>query len=317
VLSRLPSSIWTTALARRGAPVNMPRPQRAAAIAAASQPSFRAELLSDNVAAVEAPEPSKRKAEADAAEPKPKKKKAAAEAKVKPEAVKSEQVAPRKASGKAKQAIAHHAAIDLTDEHVDDDGEVLLGHVISRCVGIQHYHGNGSRYNKEPLHLRRQPNNRYDPNAIAVHTVPGSGGRQVGHVEAKTGDVAAITRVADGIRGIKLVGQVESGAGQVYKFPLRVSFFGAASQRAEVRRLLGYQLTLHEPKPKGGKKGGKKAAASAEHRVHGSAAAGKSGGAAASSVAADDDDDDGLEVVGERTWAERDAELRKHAIVLD
>ena len=48
---------------------------------------------------------------------------------------------------------------------------------------MQYHRGNGQRYNKEPLHLRREPNNAYDRNAIAVHTVPGGpyGGAKVGH----------------------------------------------------------------------------------------------------------------------------------------
>ena len=37
--------------------------------------------------------------------------------------------------------------------------------------------------------------------------------------------------------------------------------------------------------------------------------------AAAAGRAGDDDDD--VQVTGTRTWAERDAELRKHAVVID
>ena len=54
--------------------------------------------------------------------------------------------------------------------------------------------GNGVRYNKEPLLLRRQPDNPYDRNAIGVFT---TAWRQVGHVVARTGDVAVLARVAD------------------------------------------------------------------------------------------------------------------------
>lgn len=255
--------------------------------------------------AVEAPAPTKRsKAEAYASKPASKKPKTE---KVKPEPAKAQQSSGSKAT----------AAVDLTAE--DEDREILLGHVVSRCVGIQHYHGNGMRYNKEPLHLRRQPNNRYDPNAIAVYTVPGAhagGGRQVGHVEAKSGDVAAITRVADGVCGIKLIGQVESGAGQVYKFPLRVSFFGRAADAIAVRQLLGYQLTLHAPKPRALKK-----ARSGAGAAKTSAAPPKSGGvvpaASTAGGAAVEDDEDAIEFTGERSWEERDKELRAHAIVLD
>ena len=165
---------------------------------------------------------------------------------------------------------------------------------------------------REPLHLRREPNNPYDRNAIAVHTVPGSagGGKRVGHVEAKTGDVAAITRVADGLR-VKLVGQVEKGASQVYKFPLRVSFFGAPSDRERIRQLLGYQLQLIEPKRAPGKQraGAKKSS--------GSAAGSSAGGVEGAAGRADEAGEDDVEVTGETSWEERDTELRKHAIELE
>jgi len=205
-------------------PMDSSRPKRAAAVAAASRPSFRVELSDfkhDEVAAAEL----KPKVE-------DKKRKAAAltDNEAKPQDVKSKPESKAKSKAKAKEAVV----VDLLAD--DEDEEVLLGHVISRCVGIQHYSNNGYRRNKEPLHLRREPTNRYDPNAIAVYTVPGGlgGGQKVGHVEAKTGDVAALTRVADGLRHIKLVGQVESGAGQMYKFPMRVSFFGARADREYV-----------------------------------------------------------------------------------
>ena len=59
------------------------------------------------------------------------------------------------------------------DSAAHAEGDVLLGHFVSRCVGIQHYRNNGVRYNKEPLHLRRDPNNPYDKNAISVRTLAG------------------------------------------------------------------------------------------------------------------------------------------------
>lgn len=201
--------------------------------------------------------------------------------------------------------------------------EVLLGHVITRCVGIQHYHGNGSRYNREPLQLKRQPNNRFDPKAIGVFTI---GGKQVGHVEAKTGDVAAITRVADVLK-LKMLGQVESGAGQVYKFPLRVSFLGTPADVPRVIAALGHQLTLIQPK-----RAAKSIAKGTKSQPTGVAA--KSAGAAAKAAAAEKaaidasfvdpsaqqaapGDDDEVEFAGERSWEDRNRELLKHAIVLE
>ena len=86
-----------------------------------------------------------------------------------------------------------------------DEGDVLLGHFISKCVGIQHYRGNGIRYNKEPLHLKRDPYNPYDRNAVAVRTA--MGGKQVGHMQRL--DALAVARVADdSSMRIRMVAQV-------------------------------------------------------------------------------------------------------------
>ena len=279
----------------------MPRPKREAAITAAQQPSFRAELLSDRVAPIaesvaEKSKKRKAKAEVEPLETKPK---------VGKPQKKPKRHGVKKATGESKAAPT---PIDL-----DDNDEVLLGHVISRCVGIQHYVGNGARYNKEPLHLRREPNNPYDRNAIAVYTIPGGrnpGGRKVGHVEAKTGDVAVIRKIVDNFR-VTLVGQVETGAHQVYKFPLRVSFFGLASDREKIRTQLGHQFVLHVPKSK---------KARSSRPVHKVSGAGPSDAAVAEpEVEADamSDTEGDVEVTGETSWAERDTELRKHAIELE
>ena len=56
-------------------------------------------------------------------------------------------------------------------------------------------------------------------------------------------DALAVARVADDkSMRIKLVAQVESGAGQTYKFPLRVSFFGPAGARAAVAAHLAHTV---------------------------------------------------------------------------
>ena len=95
---------------------------------------------------------------------------------------------------------------------------------------------NGVRYNKEPLQLRRDPNNPYDCNAVAVHTVAG---KMVGHMQRV--DALAVARVADDSRmRIRMVAQVETRAGQTYSFPLRVSFFGPSSVAGAVATHLAY-----------------------------------------------------------------------------
>ena len=186
-----------------------------------------------------------------------------------------------------------------------DDGaeeEVLIGHIISKCVGIQHYNPPGSRYNKEPFRLKRQPNNPYDANAVAVHHLKSD--KQVGHVQRI--DAIAIADVADDrSMQIKMVGQLESGAGQMYKFPLRISFFGQPDDKAKVASILGRNgINLVEPKKRKPKKkpAPKKSAKKSQ---------------AAAMEAVEEESDDEVECVGEKTWAERDAELRAQAVVLE
>ncbi len=234
---------------------------------------------------------------------------------------------------KAKKAASSKAAAAPAPAQADT-GEVLLGYFISKCVGIQHYHNNGARYNKEPLHLRRDPNNPYDKNAVSVRTIAG---KPVGHMQRV--DALAVARVADDkSMRIKMVAQVESGATQTYKFPLRVSFFGLATTRDKVAAHLAYTamsksmygrpemgggIVLLEPKRRGRGAGGGRGGRGRGGR--GQAAATSSGAAGASAplehevAAAPDDDDDGgeIEVMGEKSWHERDQELRKHAIELE
>jgi hypothetical protein len=208
------------------------------------------------------------------------------------------------------------------------DDDVLLGHFISKCVGIQHYRANGVRYNKEPLHLRRDPHNRYDANAVSVRTLAGD---QVGHMQRL--DALAVARVADdeGTR-IRMVAQVETRANQMYTFPMRVSFFGPAIAAGTVARHLAYQamsanhfgraamgggIRLIEPK-RG--RGGARSSSRGRGRGRARAAAAHSSGGAPlehEQPMAQDDDEEEVEFAGERSWEERDAELRKHAILLE
>ena len=62
-------------------------------------------------------------------------------------APKAKRAAPSKATGGGGGG-ARGAGVDSA---AHAEGDVLLGHFVSRCVGIQHYRNNGVRYNKEPL----------------------------------------------------------------------------------------------------------------------------------------------------------------------
>jgi len=226
---------------------------------------------------------------------------------------------PKKAKhGKSLAVVTTQSITGDTSNNV-----MLLGYFISKCVGIQHYGGSGTRYNKEPLHLRRDPNNPYDRNAIAVRTI---GGKQVGHMQRV--DALAVARVADDkTMTIRMVAQVESGAHQTFKFPLRVSFFGVPAARSKVAGHLlhtgwssnmygagemGGGIVLKEPKRRGRGhgRGGKMAV------ISGVRSSGNAPLEDEAAVAADDDNGE-IEVMGERSWHERDQELRKHAIELE
>jgi hypothetical protein len=235
--------------------------------------------------------------------------------------VKSEPSAKRKAKAPDNSKSKKRKAAPESDD--DDSGEQLLGHFISRCVGIQWYSGNGVRYNKEILRLKRDPHNRYDPKAVAVWT--GDGKRQVGHVQASaSNDARAVSAVADdaSLKGrIRMLGQVESGAGQTYKFPLRISFVGTAGARDRVAALLQRHNGIHlvAPKQRMEKKKKKKKKLASGGGASGGASSSKSGeeAPAAAAAAPADDSDDEVEFTGERTWAQRDAELRAQAVVLE
>ena len=87
----------------------------------------------------------------------------------------------------------------------------------------------------QALRLKREPHNPYDRNAVAVHNV--GTGAKVGHVQRI--DALAIAAVADdAAMSVRMIGSVESGAHQTFKFPLRISFFGPAAWRPQVAHLL-------------------------------------------------------------------------------
>ena len=245
---------------------------------------------------------------------------------VKPKVAKPE-VKPKASAATKRPADAEGGgpAKKATPPPAADAGEVLLGHIISRCVGIQHYRGNGMRYSKEPFRLRREPHNPYDKNAVAVLSLPAL--QKVGHVQRI--DALAIARVADDrSMQVKMVGQVESGAAQIYKFPLRISFFGMPEHAVRVTQLLrAGGVYLEQPKERKSKSGNvaraNAASASASTSSGSGSAASKSksgpgaGKSAAPAPAADTGSDDEVEFSHEKTWVERNAELLKQAVVLE
>lgn len=67
---------------------------------------------------------------------------------------------------------------DDSDSDLDDENDTLIGCVRGEIVGLQYYKGMVN--NQEMVSLVRQPDNRYDPNAVRVDNVSGV---QVGHIK--------------------------------------------------------------------------------------------------------------------------------------
>ena len=129
---------------------------------------------------------------------------------------------------------------------------------------------------------------------------------------------------------VRMLGQVEGRASQIYKFPLRISFYGAPAFAPRVQSLLSAGgLRLVEPKRRGrgagaGRGGGGRGGGGSAGRSGGGGSGGGGGGSGGGTSAAGPamaaevaDDDDEIECVGEKTWEERDRELRSQAIVLE
>ena len=333
-------------------PLSRSRPKRKSAAATAEkiQASLKEEAKRVTEEAIASEPPAPKKAKSEGKKPAPKVK---AEKKAAPKKSAGKATAPidldaefldrdddlaapaPKSSGKAPASKSAGKAPAAAPAAPSADDDVLLGHFVSRMVGMQYHGGNGVRYNKELLHLRRDPHNRFDPNAIALRTIPG--GAMVGHMQRL--DALAVARVADDASmKVTLIAQIESNPHAAYKIPLRVSFFGRAADASRVaahlaycemsrningRAQMGGGITLIEPKRRGpGSRGGRGGGRGRGRRRGGGAAASSSAApplehevAAAAAAAADDDDE--VEFSHERTWEEKDAELRKHAIVLD
>ena len=74
-----------------------------------------------------------------------------------------------------------------------DDNNVQLFRLNASIVGKRHY--SGSINQGEVVKLVREPNNPYDRNAIKVMT---TGHQQAGHIEAKLGTAATLSKILDG-----------------------------------------------------------------------------------------------------------------------
>ncbi|XP_048555056.1 putative SWI/SNF-related matrix-associated actin-dependent regulator of chromatin subfamily A member 3-like 1 [Triticum urartu] len=116
----------------------------------------------------------------------------------------------------------------------DDDNEpYLVGFVVSKIVGLKHYSGTLS--GGERPSLIREPLNRYDSNAIAVHN---SRGRQVGHIEGRTAKVLAplLDSLLVANTHVLVPGSRSSKAGNnFYNLPCQIHLFARPAAAAIVR----------------------------------------------------------------------------------
>ena len=117
------------------------------------------------------------------------------------------------------------------DEEDELASIVCLGAFVSSIVGIQYYNGIVSR--KEQVTINREPQNRFDRNALRVDNVRRE---QVGHIPR---DVAArLSPLIDQKRIHHVVGVVTSGMNNVYKMPVTLFLYGHESDKACVANVM-------------------------------------------------------------------------------
>nr|XP_022335215.1 helicase-like transcription factor [Crassostrea virginica] len=117
--------------------------------------------------------------------------------------------------------------LDTEDElgHDDLDDEVLFGSIRGNIVGIRYY--TGIVNNNEMVALEREPQNKYDRNAIKVVNVVR---QQVGHIKREM--AAALAPVMD--RGwARLEGVVPFGSQNQFSMPVDISLWGKPEHKHE------------------------------------------------------------------------------------
>ncbi|XP_060598752.1 uncharacterized protein LOC132752443, partial [Ruditapes philippinarum] len=122
--------------------------------------------------------------------------------------------------------------------HDDLDDEICFGHLRGNIVGIQYYSGTVNM--KEMVALEREPENRYDINAIKVKNV---GNVQVGHIKREL--ARPLAYIMD--KGLaRLEGVVPFGATNMYSMPVDISLWGKPENQKEAVDKLkksGFYLT--------------------------------------------------------------------------
>nr|XP_056706370.1 helicase-like transcription factor [Euleptes europaea] len=122
----------------------------------------------------------------------------------------------------------------------DIDSGVLFGTLRGNVVGLRYY--TGVVNNNEMVELQREPNNRFDVNAIKVNNV---NGEQVGHIKKEL--AACLAHIMDSKLAL-IEGVVPYGAKNAFTMPVQLSFWGKAeNEEAVLRYLKKYGFKLAPP----------------------------------------------------------------------
>ncbi|KAI5016611.1 hypothetical protein ZWY2020_006462 [Hordeum vulgare] len=129
----------------------------------------------------------------------------------------------------------------------DDDNEpYLVGFVVAKIVGLKYYTGTLS--GGERPSLIREPLNRFDSNAIAVHN---SCGRHVGHIEGRTAKVLAPLLDSHLVANTLVVvpdGRSSKAGTSFYRLPCQIHLFTRPTVADIVREAIdGSGLVLIDP----------------------------------------------------------------------
>ena len=136
------------------------------------------------------------------------------------------------------------------DDDDDDDMHHFIGTVKGAVVGVQHYRGIISK--KEMLEFRREPKNKYDTNAIAVHN---SAGDMVGHVPR---EIAATMAPLMDRNYIIMEAKTGTAVSAKYKLGVEFSVFCIERKRDYVSKALkgcyhvGFNASAAPPPPEAG-----------------------------------------------------------------
>lgn len=149
-----------------------------------------------------------------------------------------------------KQNFGGYQHLMLLDSDDDDDGEIAFGTFRAAVVGIRYYRGQVN--NHEMVALRREPNNKYDRNAIRVDNVYG---QQVGHIKRE--QAAVLSQMVDR-KYAKIEGVVPFGSNNQFTIPCEITLRGSPTNAEHCKNEMkkrGYPLRFPGQESQPGHKG--------------------------------------------------------------